>query len=381
MAGVTESNGNPVTYKNPMSVQLAEESVMGDTVVGPRISQVATDFSRALANSDVTSAVTSTGVVSQGSGQVSITSGAGVTATASLKTNATTNYLPGREIYAFFTAAFTTPTSANSEQRIGIYNATDGFFIGYHGLQFGITIRRNSVDTFIASSSFSEDTLDGNAKSLFTRLGVPEAINHSLLNVFGIQFAWLGGAVIHFEVMSPDGHWVKFHTVRNPNTQLGPSILTPDLPITAEVTKTAADATALTLYSSSWDAGIVGDPLGLGPEDVRGNKYRDGGVANQAASGVVYTVSAGRRFKCTSMIVNVVNTAGTSGELDILDGVGGALKVPFLPAASTNQSRSVIVMNLVFPTPLEFVNTVYASIVSGTITYSISVVGYEVPVA
>jgi hypothetical protein len=167
------------------------------------------------------------------------------------------SYRPAHEEYVYFSAAFTTPTSANSNQRIGLFDSNNGFFIGYNGTSFGITKRVATVDTFTNRSSWNGDLLTGAVGSKFTRNGTPEAINLTYSNLFRIRFAWLGSASVLFEAFSPDGSWVVFHTLKFPNSQLNPSINSPNLPITIEVIKTSADATDLILYTACVAAGTT----------------------------------------------------------------------------------------------------------------------------
>lgn len=169
-------------------------------------------------------------------------------------TTETTAYKSGSEVYAMFTASFTAGI-ASSYMRIGLYNANNGFFIGYEGTTFGVTVRNNAVDTQVAKVSFSEDDLTGSATSRFTRDGTPEAINLTKLNVFRIRFGWLGSAPCFWEVMSPDGHWVTFHKTLFPNLQTTPSVRSADLPITLDITKTGAAATDLQIQTDCWGAG------------------------------------------------------------------------------------------------------------------------------
>jgi hypothetical protein len=61
-----------------------------------------------------------------------------------------------------------------------------------------------------------------------------------------------------FEVFSPDGAWVTFHTIKIPNSQLDPSIQNPELPITIDVAKTSG-ASDLSLYSACVAAGTTSD--------------------------------------------------------------------------------------------------------------------------
>jgi hypothetical protein len=237
-----------------------DTETFGAGVNHSRISQISANFSQPLAFNDVTQTVTSTGTIAAANGSATLATGTGTSSTAKLNSNTTLSYTPGREAYAVFTAAFTTPTSASSHQRIGLYDTSNGFFVGYNGTSFGVTWRQNGVDTFTALTSANEDTLSGQVNSFFTRGGVPEAIDPTKKNVYRIRFGWLGAAPIRFEVMSPDGRWVRFHIIRYPNTAVNPSLYSIAIPTTAEVIKTTSDATNLQLSSSSWDAGVVDSP-------------------------------------------------------------------------------------------------------------------------
>jgi hypothetical protein len=225
-----------------------------------RISQVSANFSQSLTFNDVTQTVTSTGTIAAANGSATLATGTSTSSTAKLNSNTTLSYTPGREAYAVFTAAFTTPTNANSYQRIGLYDTSNGFFVGYSGTSFGVTWRQNGVDTFTALTSANEDTLSGQVNSFFTRGGVPEAIDPTKKNIYRIRFGWLGAAPIRFEVMSPDGRWARFHVIRYPNTAINPSLYSISIPVTAEVSKTTSNATNLQLSTSSWDAGVVDAP-------------------------------------------------------------------------------------------------------------------------
>jgi hypothetical protein len=170
----------------------------------------------------------------------------------------TVQYRSGGELFALFTAAFLDGGVAGSVQRIGLFDGTNGFFLGYEGTSFGVTVRSNSVDTTVARASWNGDLLTGVATSHFTRGNVPESINPALFNIYRIRFGWLGSAPVKFEVLSPDGEWVCMHTVRQPNLSATPSIANPELPVRAEVTKTSG-ATDVRLNSNCWGAGSTYD--------------------------------------------------------------------------------------------------------------------------
>lgn len=169
-----------------------------------------------------------------------------------------THYHSGGEMFTLFTAAFLDGGQPTSFQRIGLFDALDGLFLGYENTTFGVTIRTGGVDTQTDRVSFNVDTLSGSSTSKFTRAGIPEAIDLTKTNVFKIRFGWLGSAPIKFEVMSPDGDWVLFHIIRQPNLSATPSIENPDLPMTVQITKTAG-ATNIRINSNCWGAGIQYD--------------------------------------------------------------------------------------------------------------------------
>lgn len=171
-------------------------------------------------------------------------------------TTGTTTYTAGAEIYAIFTAAFTGTGGGTSYHRIGLYDDNDGFFIGYEGATFVIGVRKGGVTTETQSSSFSEDDLTGGASSLFTRGGSPEALNPALINVWRIRFGWVGSAPIEFQVMAPDGHWVTFHKILQPNSDNEPSIAQADLPVTCDV-NSGSSGSALSILTNCWAAGTT----------------------------------------------------------------------------------------------------------------------------
>lgn len=233
----------------------ADKSIYGSGIVESRHSQISANFVFSFADNNVITSITGTGSLIPSNGFGYLSTGIGITSSAKAVTASTIRYNPGREVYAIFTAAFTSPTDLNSNQRAGLYDVNNGFFVGYSGTVFGLTIRNLGVDTFI--SSFNGDQLDGNSNSVFTRAGTPERIDYTKKNIYRIRFGWLGAAPIKFEVMAPDGQWVTFHTIRQPNTAISSAISNPNLPITFEVNKINSDFTNLQLFTSSWDAGIV----------------------------------------------------------------------------------------------------------------------------
>lgn len=214
----------------------ADKSIFGEAVVAVRIPQISVQFDRPIANQGLAVQEAGGGSVTQNDGLVHVESGgAGY---AKIATAEYVRYLPGREVYAVFTASFA-PPDALSNQRAGIFDDQNGFFIGYQGVSFGITKRSSGADVFTAMPDFNVDTLSMEQFSHFTRGLVAETLAPANLNVYRIRYGWLGSAIILFEIMAPDGQWVLFHAIRQPNISPAASIENPNLPFTMEVFHTA----------------------------------------------------------------------------------------------------------------------------------------------
>jgi hypothetical protein len=232
--------------------------ILGVSVGGRRNNEIELSFFDSFDTNLITNTTAAGGSATISGGHARYRTGTNVNGAARGESVYKCNYRPAHEEYAFFTAAFTTGV-ANSFQRIGIYDTNNGAFIGYEGATFGVTLRSGASDTFIARASWNGDPLDGSVGSIFTRAGVPEAINLTYSNLYRIRFAWLGSASFIFEVFSPDAKWVTYHTIRIPNSQLAPSIQTPNLPMKIECVKSADGVTDLSIYTACWAAGTTSD--------------------------------------------------------------------------------------------------------------------------
>lgn len=286
--------------------------VLGVAVTGQRNNEIELSFFSSFNTDLITNTTGSGGSATITNGHARYRTGTNATGAAKGVSVYSCKYRPAHEQYAYFTAAFTVG-AASSYQRIGIYDTNNGFFIGFEGTSFGVTLRSNAVDTFIARASWNGDPLDGSAGSKFTRGGVPEAINLTYSNLFRIRFAWLGSANILFEVFSPDGGWILFHDIRVPNSQLDPSIRNPNLPMTVDVAKTSG-ASDLSIYTACWGAGTTSDVF---PINEALNQYSLAKLTRSVITGE--TTSGGGGF------VNVkVNPSGTlSVSIGDIDGVIG----------------------------------------------------------
>ena len=201
------------------------------------------------------------------SGAAAFATGTGATNQCWYYTGNTINYFSGCAVEGIFTAAFTAVSSVvgTSWQRIGLaetaYN--NGVFLGFEatvatGNIFGITIKNQGVTTRTVQSSFNGDLLTGSSTSLYTRGGVPEAVDFTKLQVFQIEMGWVGGAPIYFNILSPDGEWVNFHTIKFPNTSSTPSLANADLGAFVDIGKTSSDTTNLIINTACWGVSSTG---------------------------------------------------------------------------------------------------------------------------
>jgi hypothetical protein len=255
----TSANSAPVVIasdQSPIKVgTVGTTDIFGILRTSSSHNDIDIQFFRDDPNNTLTVTTASGGTVTQTAGYAQFATSTATTGSIKGVSVDKTHYHSGGELYCLFTAAWLDGGVATSFQRIGLYDTSNGFFIGYENTTFGISVRAGGTDTQTAKASWNVDTLVGGATSKFTRGGTPEAINLALLNVFRVRFGWLGSANVNFEVMSPDGEWVLFHQIRQPNLAATPSIQNPDLPMTAEITKTAG-ATNIRINSNCWGAGI-----------------------------------------------------------------------------------------------------------------------------
>ena len=256
---VSTANGLPVVAKtDEMNVDIHGQgfSVSRVVQVTAKFFQQAPDQFLSISASGGATATGPTG------GLGVFASGTATTAALLAQTPTSIMYATQFEAWASMAGVFTAPTSAASFQRLGIYNAVNGYFFGYSGLTFGVTIRVNSVDTFVAKTAWNVDTLIGDAASKFSANNVSVAHNPNFMNMYRIRYGWYGAATARFEVYSPDGDWVLVHQVRTANVQTGANITNPDLPMAVEVGKTASDATNLIISCGGWGAGITAPSSG-----------------------------------------------------------------------------------------------------------------------
>ena len=259
-----------VDLAGALRTTVAATSILGDLISQDRRNQYDINFSNADATNAtiLTNSSTGGGSVTQATGLGIYSAGSSVSTAGDAKIVSvqTLVYRPGFDAYVYFTAAFVAPTDASAVHnfiRLGLYSATDGFYIGFEGNVFSATVRQNSVDTHVAQSAFNRDELDGSAGSRFTRNGIVEAVDFTKLNLFRIRFSWFGSAPILYEILTPDDVWIPFQQIEQPNTSTTPSIFTTNIPFIGEAFKSVASTSANVQFSTGCIA------VGTTSSDVR----------------------------------------------------------------------------------------------------------------
>ncbi len=225
----TDSPFPTANYDN--SHRSAVNSVFGDRIIGTRIPTIAAQFQYGLRADDAVVDVVSTGSVLIEDSMLKLNTGIDADGHVGIQGADYVRYIPGHEAYAFFTCVFASPL-VDFNHKIGLFDYDggngNGFFIGYNGLDFGITRRRAGVDIFTAVDP---------AGVFPVAAGVFDPTKG---NVYKISFGYLGFAPITFEVMLPDRSFTDLAVIQYPNTSIETHIANTNIPLRAEMTNTGS---------------------------------------------------------------------------------------------------------------------------------------------
>ena len=217
---------------NSVIIGSASKTAFGEMLVAAPDTIVQLSFPYNINAEYVTTTVTGSGTVTQANGMSVISSGAASSSSAMLQSTYRLHYQPGQGAVSLFTAVFTAGVTGNT-QISGIGNTQDGFFFGFNGASFGILHRNNSVNTWIAQSSWNGDKLDGSTGTTFT-------IDPTKGNVYKVQYQWLGFGAIKFYVENPlNGEFILCHTIQYANANVTPSIRNPSLQLMSQSSNTS----------------------------------------------------------------------------------------------------------------------------------------------
>lgn len=167
------------------------------------------------------------GTVTQGSAMAVVRTSATTASTALFQSKQHARYRAGLGGVSRFTALFTSPV-AGTEQYIGLADEVgssaafkNGFMVGYDGTTFGFHRFQNDVKITTVLANWT-DPLDGNGPSGMT-------LDQTKLNVFFVQFEYLGAGPINIYVQSDDSpDLLLVHTEHYSNANILPSTFNPN---------------------------------------------------------------------------------------------------------------------------------------------------------
>lgn len=174
-----------------------------------------------------------------------LNSGSNPAGVAGICTKAALRYIPRVGGKCAFTHYFNTP-QADNLAFTGCGELENGLFFGYSGTEFGAFIVNDSVFTFYPQSEWTH------------RGNLDDDFSPQRLNVFQIQFQWLGGGEIRFYIENKEvGAFLLVHLVQIANTGQDVSIQNPTLPISSYVINNG-NTTPVELRTPSGSAGLEG---------------------------------------------------------------------------------------------------------------------------
>ena len=216
-------------------------TVFGDTVVASRIPNFAAQFQYGLETNSFNSTIVGSGSFDFTDSMLNIHTGTDSNGSVILESTNYLRYIPGYEVQGLFTAIFSNDTNIN--QRAGIFDDENGFYLKWNGENFQGCRIRDSVE--------SCDNL--NTTDVF---GEGIDLNISNGNIYSFSYGYLGFAPITFSVMTPQGSWVLLHQIEFPNSQPQTHITQSHLPLRAENSNEGSTTNSTLSFGSLW-AGIV----------------------------------------------------------------------------------------------------------------------------
>ena len=231
-------------------------SPFGDILVANLTPIIQLDFVYGINTQTGASSVNTTGVVDTNASRLRIQTGVGAAGSGTFNSRRIARYRAGEGMVARFTGAWTTSAAA-STQVIGVGNTQIGYFFGFNGTAFGLSLRNGGSDGWVAQSSWNGDKCDGTGASGFNW-------NKTLGNVMQIKYPFLGYGAITFWVENPvTGAWILCHTIQYPNSSASLQVSNPSFPFYANATN-AGSTTNLIMFVGSVGIFICGQRDYLG---------------------------------------------------------------------------------------------------------------------
>lgn len=148
----------------------------------------------------------------------------------------------------------------------------------------------DNTDTWTYQESWNIDQLDGQGDN---RNPSRMTLDKSKLNVFQIQFQWLGGGRIVYSVEGPNGDFIPVHMERYANANVQPSLFNPTLKVGWAAASLGSSGTDITVRGASGAMFIEGPVRAR--RNPRGTSNSKTGVGTTWTS--IVSIRAGYTFK------------------------------------------------------------------------------------
>ena len=225
-------------------------SAFGDLIVANHTPVIQLDWVYGINTQTGTTSITTTGVVDTSASRLRIQTGVGAAGAGTFQSTRIARYRAGEGMMARFTAVWTN-SAASSTQVVGVGNSQVGYFFGYNGTAFGLSIRNGGSDSWVAQTAWNGDKCNGTGASGFNW-------NKTLGNVMQIRYPFLGYGAITFWVENPvSGAWILCHTIQYPNSSASTQVSNPSFPFYANCTNSGS-TTNLLMYVGSVGVFISG---------------------------------------------------------------------------------------------------------------------------
>lgn len=244
----------------PLFVELAGSNAdaFGDIVADERTPVLQMDFTYGFNVQTSSLSAINGAVIESSSSRLRLQTGTGATGSAIMTSVLPARYRPGQGVTARFTGLWDT-SAANSKQFIGMGDNGDGYFFGYSGTAFGILHKNRGVETFISTTDWNHDKMDGTGPSGMVW-------DKTKGNIMQIAYPYLGYGSIKFSIQEEEhGHMTLVHEIRYTNAHVNTQLSNPSLKFKAYATN-SGNTTNLNSYVGSIGVFITGKRIFLGPQ-------------------------------------------------------------------------------------------------------------------
>ena len=146
-------------------------------------------------------------------------------------------YKPATSNLIYTSVACGDAGKTNVVREWGYFDDLNGFGFRLSGTTLQVFIRSDVtgsvVDTVVNQANWNDNILDNNTASDFV-------LDVTKLNVYWMDFEWMGTGTVRLGVLTPDGRRITCHTFENTNNVTLPFMRTATLPLRWGIKNTAA---------------------------------------------------------------------------------------------------------------------------------------------